>query len=416
MDEIGVVTVFLRNGGEVLLLKRSEAVGSYPGQWGAVAGHAEGDPDAMAVTEIEEETGLSATAVSHVRTGEPFDVVDEDRGTRWVVTPFLFDADTRAVETDWETEIAEWVSPTAIRHRDTVPDLWESYDRVRPTVETVAADTDHGSAYISLRALEVLRDEAAMLAEASADWAAIAEIATSLRAARPEMAAVRNRINRAMTAAAETGTVEAVFESVLSEIERAVDTEGKTVARASELLGGKVVFTLSRSGTVLEALEDGDPERVVVAESRPGAEGVEVAESLAEDGLDVVLTGDANIPDAVADADLVVFGADTVLADGDVVNKVGTTVAALAGDFYDVDRYAVCSRDKVSPDTTVDLDAGSPEELYPGAAPFEVDNPIFERVPGELINGVVTESGILDREAVADLAATHEQLADWPTG
>ena len=40
-----VVTVFLRNGGAVLLLRRSDEVGSYRGRWGAVAGHAEGGPD-----------------------------------------------------------------------------------------------------------------------------------------------------------------------------------------------------------------------------------------------------------------------------------------------------------------------------------------------------------------------------------
>jgi len=39
MDERAVVTCFLRNDGEVLLLCRSDAVGSYRGQWGGVAGH-----------------------------------------------------------------------------------------------------------------------------------------------------------------------------------------------------------------------------------------------------------------------------------------------------------------------------------------------------------------------------------------
>ena len=41
MDERAVVTVFLRNAGQVLLLRRSEDVGSYSGKWGGVAGHAE---------------------------------------------------------------------------------------------------------------------------------------------------------------------------------------------------------------------------------------------------------------------------------------------------------------------------------------------------------------------------------------
>ena len=38
MDERSVVTVFLRTGGEVLLLRRSDEVGSYRGKWGALLG------------------------------------------------------------------------------------------------------------------------------------------------------------------------------------------------------------------------------------------------------------------------------------------------------------------------------------------------------------------------------------------
>ncbi|MDX1746036.1 MAG: NUDIX domain-containing protein, partial [Halobacteriales archaeon] len=57
-EERHVVTVFLRNAGDVLLLKRSDAVGTYQSRWGAVSGYAEGDPDAAARWEIGEETGL----------------------------------------------------------------------------------------------------------------------------------------------------------------------------------------------------------------------------------------------------------------------------------------------------------------------------------------------------------------------
>lgn len=115
-----VVTCFCRNRGEVLLFHRNDDVDSYADQWGAVAGHAEGDPDGAAREEIREESGLD-DAVSFVRAGEPFDVEDGD--TRWVVHPYLFDSDSRAVETNDETTEFEWTSPTAIRRRETVSGL-----------------------------------------------------------------------------------------------------------------------------------------------------------------------------------------------------------------------------------------------------------------------------------------------------
>jgi len=45
MDERHVVTCFLRNDGELLLLRRSDAVWSYQGLWGGVAGHVSGEPE-----------------------------------------------------------------------------------------------------------------------------------------------------------------------------------------------------------------------------------------------------------------------------------------------------------------------------------------------------------------------------------
>jgi len=201
MDEPHVVTVFLRNRGDVLLCRRSDEVGSYRGKWGGVAGHGEGDPDAAARTEIAEETGIDPESVSLVRRGDPFPVEDAERGTRWVVHPFLFDCPTRDVSTNRETDEFKWTSPTAILRRDAVPDLWRSYRAVAPSVESVAADAEHGSAYLSVRALEVLCDRAGEVAAADGDWAAVAEVAADLLDARPTMAAVRNRVDRVMDAA-----------------------------------------------------------------------------------------------------------------------------------------------------------------------------------------------------------------------
>lgn len=405
-----VVTVFLRHGSAVLLLRRSEDVGSYPGQWGAVAGHAAGDPDAQARTEIDEETGLG-DAATLVRRGDPFEVEDPEHGT-WVVHPYLFDCDSRSVDPNWETADYEWVPPTELRRRDTVPELWRSYDAVRPSVETVAGDDDHGSAYVSLRALDVLRDEAAVAADGDGDWQALAGTARALREAKPGMAVVRNRVNRAMAAADCTPEgVEAAAREVASD---AVDADQRAASAAADELrdaDAAAVFTLSRSGTVAAALRDADPERVLVAESRPGGEGVAVAESLADD-FDVTLTADANVPAVVADADAVLVGADAVFPDGAVVNKVGTRAAALAARDADVPVFVVCAADKVAPER-LPVEDGDPGALYDGDAPIDVRNPVFEVVPAALVDAVVTEDGPLDVDDVRALADDHREWADW---
>ncbi|MFB6094312.1 MAG: NUDIX domain-containing protein [Halanaeroarchaeum sp.] len=416
MDETRVVTVFLRNGTDVLLLRRSDDVGSYRGRWGAVAGHAEGRPDEQARVEIAEETGLDGDAISLVRRGEEFAVEDADRGTRWMVTPYLFDAAVRTVDPNEETTTHEWAPPTEILRRETVPDLWGSYWRVAPTVETVRGDETHGSAYLSLRALEVLRDRAALATErAGDDFEDLATTAGDLLAARPGMAAVRNRVDRAMAVAAPSGTTAAVERAATEAIEAALAADASAAAAARERVAGERVVTVSRSGTVLEALETGSPAAVSVAESRPGGEGVAVAEDLATRGLDVTLTTDANLPAVVADASLCLVGADTVEPDGSIVNKVGTRALSLAAREAEVPCLAVCSTDKIAPEGRESIPTGDPSTLYDGEAPIRVENPRFERVPPTHVDGVLTEAGVLDAARIASLSAVHAARARWRT-
>ncbi|WP_436907538.1 NUDIX domain-containing protein [Halosimplex marinum] len=434
LDETHVVTVFLRNEGDVLLLRRSGAVGSYAGRWGAVAGHAEGDPAAAAQEEVREETGIDPGAeTALVRRGDPFAVVDKDLGRRWVVHPYLFDCEVRAVEPNEETDEFEWTAPTAILRRETVPDLWTSYDRVRPTVETVAEDAEHGSAWISLRALEVLRDEAALAVEGAggedadsppAAWTGLVAVARALLDARPSMAVVANRVNRAMDAASEDATPAALEADALEGIERASAADTDAAALAADRVPGRVA-TLSRSGTVAAAVERADPDAVVVAESRPGREGVGTAERFAgTTDAAVTLTTDAALADRLAAMDVgaVVVGADTILPDGQVVNKVGTRGAAAAAAAEGIDCYVVAASDKIAAanggdqaEATADVDREErdPREVYDGDAAVGVANPTFDVTPPELVDAVLTERGALDADGIRAVADEHRSLAGW---
>jgi len=435
MEETEVVTCFLRHGAGIVLFRRSANVGSYEGMWGAVAGHAEGDPDAAAREEIREETGLDpARDVTFVRRGDPFPVTDEDLGTRWVVHPYLFECETPDIETNWETETHEWVAPTAILHRETVPGLWSSYDRVRPTVTAVAEDREHGSAYISVRALEVLRDEAAVrastatlegtvatdgpiLAVQTDGWDDLADIAVSLREARPSMPVVRNRVDRVLAAASDARTPSAVEHAATAGITDALDADDRAGANAARHIAGDRVATLSRSGTVQEALSLAEPEAVLVAESRPGGEGVGVAEAITrETDAAVTLTTDAAFPQAISDwdADAVLVGADAICPDGAVVNKTGTRAAAFAGIYEGIDVLIVAASDKVTPHDRTDLKRRDTDEIYDGDADLTVYNPTFDVTPPECVDAVVTEHGPLDWDGVAAVAADHRSRADWP--
>ncbi|WP_225333031.1 NUDIX domain-containing protein [Halomicrobium urmianum] len=436
MDATPVVTCFLRHRSDVLLLRRSDEVGSYPGRWGGVAGHVaddEGrdrDPEAAARAELGEEVGV--VNATPVRAGESFEVEDGDY--RWRVHPFLFEIDDRDVETDWETAEYEWVPPTEILRRETVPALWTSYDRVRPRAAAVREDREHGSSWLSVRALEVLRDEAAAAVEGreraaeatererfadgesgdgddAAGWDGLAAVAAALLDARPSMAVVENRVNRAMHEAGDERTPAAVERAAATGIERAYYADERAAAAAADRLPDRVA-TLSRSGTVRRALAAADPDAVLVAESRPGREGVGVAESLA-DGCEVTLTTDAAFPAELArrEEGALVVGADRILPDGRVVNKVGTRAAALAAPAV-CPCYVVAASAKIAAGERIEREERDPTEVYDGDASVSVANPTFDVTPSEAVT-VVTEDGPLDDEGVDAVAARHREWAGW---
>ena len=420
-DASHVVTAFLRSRGEVLLCKRSDDVGTYRGAWGGVSGFAEGDPDAQVRAEIAEETGLEE-AVSLVRSGRSIRFDDPNLGREWVVHPYLFDCERRDVELSEEHDDSEWISPTAILtdDRETVPKLWEAYERVAPTVRSIADDDEHGAAALSIRALEVLRDRAGLLVReretAGGDpteaWDELAALARRLLEARPAMAVLRNRVNRAM-ASAEERNAAAVLESTIAGIDRALEADERAAANASEHVEGDVL-TLSRSGTVLEALRAGDPSRVFVAESRPGCEGVDVAEELSA-AVPVTLHTDAAAAHVLSReaVDCVLVGADTVLPDGRVVNKTGTRALATAAAREGVPVYAVAATDKTSTRESINLESGSRSTVYDGDAALDVLNPTFDVTPADCLTGIVTERGTRSSTELEAVAEELRGLEGW---
>ncbi len=422
-DPTPVVTVFLRHRGEVLLFRRSADVRSYPGQWGAVAGHVErDDPRASALQEIEEETGLHEHNVTLAREGSSFTVEDGDRGTRWLVHPFLFDADTRSIQTNWETEEAEWTSPTTILRRETVPDLWTSYRRVAPSILGITDDTTHGSSHLSIRALEVLRDRAGMLATSDASTiedarARLVDTAHRLLDARPTMAALANRIHRVMHASRPELPPATIEINAHEAINDALTADADAATQAASQIGGTHVLTLSRSGTVLEALRRADPSpTVTIAVSKPGGEGLGVAEHLVDAGLDVTLIPDAAVARRLNEApiDTVLLGADTVHASGAVVNKVGTYGTALAAHRANVPLYATCAVDKISVDNDASDEFAPSKTVYDGPKDLEVWAPRFDTAPAELVTGgLLTERGTLAADDVSTVADEHTRLRTW---
>jgi len=99
-------------------------VGTYQGMWAGISGYVEVDADSQALKEIEEETHLTKEEVELVRKGDPIEVVDGEKGIKWIVHPYLFRVKhPDLIETDWEHTEMKWIEPEDIDEYQTVPRL-----------------------------------------------------------------------------------------------------------------------------------------------------------------------------------------------------------------------------------------------------------------------------------------------------
>lgn len=131
LPEKHVVTCFLENEAEILILHRSNMVGSYQGKWAGVSGYVETTADEQALIEIEEETGLRPEELELVKKGRPLEIRDDELGVIKIVHPYLFRIKERSkIRIDWEHSETRWINASDIDNYQTVPMLKETLARV----------------------------------------------------------------------------------------------------------------------------------------------------------------------------------------------------------------------------------------------------------------------------------------------
>jgi translation initiation factor 2B subunit (eIF-2B alpha/beta/delta family) len=310
-------------------------------------------------------------------------------------------------------------------------------DQIARGIERIRADRAHGAAWLARRAAELLARLTVDVSHAesgdrSAQLHQVRAGAVALAAARPSMAALANTaaaIWYAGSGAADAADLERRLAAMHAEARRlGVSWDGavEAICQHVRTMLGPVICTLSRSGTMEAVLarlanvgdEDGGSQRLrraIVSESRPGGEGVAAAEALARSGLTVTLVPDAAYGVFIGEASAVALGADSVRADGSLVNKVGSYPLALAAREAGVPVYALCETLKIAaPGFPLVLEALEwPEVAATLPRGVEARSVAFELVPARLMTGIVTEEGVLSVAQIAERArVAGEAMAD----
>ncbi|MEP6907478.1 MAG: S-methyl-5-thioribose-1-phosphate isomerase [Pseudoxanthomonas sp.] len=161
--------------------------------------------------------------------------------------------------------------------------------------------------------------------------------------------------------------------------------------------------------------------KVFADETRPWQQGARLTVwELQQDGIDATLIADSAAAHLMKTGAVqwVIVGADRICANGDTANKIGTYQLAISARHHGV-KFMV-----VAPSSTVDMQTASgdlieieerdPSEMLGiGGVRIVADgihawNPVFDVTPGELIDAIVTEKGVIARPTLESMRAAFD--------
>ena len=261
--------------------------------------------------------------------------------------------------------------------------------------------------------------------------AQVREVAKTLAKARPTavnlfwaLKRMQRRADRDLAAGADgEGIVAGQFEEAV-----VIRNEDDTTCQALGVVGaelipdGATVLTHCNAGAlatasigtalapIYEAARQGRQVAVFADETRPLLQGARLtAWELMQGGIDVTLITDNMAARVMFEGkiDAVFVGSDRIARNGDVCNKIGTYGVAVLARQHDIPFYAVAPLSTFDPDVPdgshIPIEERPAHEITEGfgkrTAPEEVKvyNPAFDVTPHELVTGIVTEVGLIER-------------------
>jgi len=309
----------------------------------------------------------------------------------------------------------EYVEVEFTDYRDVARAIKEMYVRGAPAIGAAAA---YGLA------LAAVHSPAQTGAELTSE---VRQAADALRATRPTASNLFWALERmlARLESVSAGGVPAMQQALVAEAEALADEDIQANKRmgnyGAELIeDGYNILTHCNAGAlatvdygtalapVRTAWKQGKQVHVYVDETRPRLQGARLTSwELMRDGIPMTLIADNAAGYFIQNGkvDIIFVGADRVVANGDVVNKIGTYTVAVVARENGVPFYAVV------PTSTVDLRLASGDEVpieeraaeevthvsgQPiGPEGVNVANPAFDVTPHRYVTGIITERGIV---------------------
>jgi len=316
---------------------------------------------------------------------------------------------------------------------------------VRQIAEDIREMKVRGAGELARSAVKALKIacEKSSAKNAQAFLADIRTAAMALLETRPTAVSLPNGIryvvHRLRQAGQRTQDVEQLRLAGVKSAEEFIANSNTAIERIGEIgarriKDGDVLLTHCNSSAAISiiktAWKTGKRIHVYVTETRPRFQGRLTAAALLEDGIPVTMIIDDAARYFMKEIDKFIIGADAVTANGAVVNKIGTSMIALAAKESNVRTFVAAETYKFSPETmigeVVAIERRSTDEVIgkaelvklPG---MDVKNPSFDVTPPEYIDLIITERGITPPQGAILIlqevmgAITPEELEEYKT-
>jgi len=251
-----------------------------------------------------------------------------------------------------------------------------------------------------------------------------------LLATRPTAVSLPNAIRYVTLGVkqAKGADLEALRRGVISRADEFIRDSREAVERIGEIgarriSDGDVVLTHCNSDCALAvikaAFKQGKRIQAFVTESRPSRQGLISVRDLKKANIPTTLIVDSAVRYFIRDIDKVIVGADSIAANGAVINKIGTSQIALSAHEARVLFFVAAESYKFHPGTLVgrlvEIEERSPKEIinpkrFPG---LKIRNPVFDVTPPDYIDLIITERGIIPPSAAYTMI---QELFEWRPG
>ena len=349
-----------------------------------------------------------------------------------------------------------WMDGTRVYliNQPLLPHKFEVYtsEHHKQTAEAITTMVVRGAGAIGATGAAGMAQAICEAPDSSQFWSYIEQSAQRLRSTRPTAQNLFYGINAVLHATKQQeGNLKAMREAALTAAQAVADKDAECCNQIGQhgmnlLSDGMGVSTHCNAGwlafvdwgsalsPIYHAHRAGVRLSVFVDETRPRGQGARLtAWELLQEGVSHTIAADGALGHFMQRGEIqaVIVGADRIAANGDVANKIGTYMSAVAAREHNIPFYVA------APTTTIDIETHtgadipieersqeevshtwgwSKDDEFTQVRTIPLDstcrNPAFDVTPSRLITGILTEQGLIEPgvEGIAQVAPTKNRI------